>query len=170
MTSNERRLEIITIIKTLGHPIKGSELAKKLNVSRQVVVQDIALLRVSGYDIIATPQGYIMYQKNSEVECIYCKNHKSTQELYDELKIIVDMGGTIKDVVVDHPIYGQIRAELNISSTRDINDFMEKVKKDEFKQLSTLTEYDHAHTIEASKKEIIDEIKKELNAKDILSQ
>lgn len=170
MNLSERREKLLNIIEESNKPIKGNELAKLLNVSRQIIVQDIALIRASGQEIVATPQGYIIFNQSSKIEeKIKCKNHKNNEELFDELKIIVDMGGTIKDVIVNHPIYGEIKAELNISSLRDINEFMNKIEKDEFKQLSSLTECNHIHTIQVSKKEILDDILRKLREKDMIS-
>lgn len=170
MSSEERRKQLIDILESSREPIKGSELATKLEVSRQVIVQDIALIRAKGYEIIATPQGYIIYKKNSVTQYIKCKNHIDDQEIYDEFKIIVDMGGIIKDVIINHPTYGKLKANLNISTQRDILSFMEKVKNNEFKQLSTLSKHDHIHTIEAPSKEIIDDIIDELENRNILSK
>ena len=170
MNPSERKDKLLKLIEESTKPIKGNELAEKLNVSRQIIVQDIALIRATGKDVVATPQGYMIYNQNNKIEKkIKCKNHKNNEELFDELKSIIDMGGTVKDVIVNHPIYGEIKAELNISSLRDINDFMNKIKKDEFKQLSSLTKYNHTHTIEASKNEILDEIIEILGEKGIIS-
>lgn len=170
MNSEERRKILINRIAQSNSPLKGSLLANELNVSRQVVVQDIAILRERGYDILATSQGYIIYGKKSFITCIECNNHLNENEIYEELKIIVDRGATVKDVIVSHPIYGQIKAELNISSTRDILLFMDKIKNNEFKQLSSLSNQNHSHTIEASSQEIIDEIICELKMKKILPE
>ena len=52
MTGSDRRQEILKNIKESDRPVSGSKLAKDYDVSRQVIVQDIALLRASGYDII----------------------------------------------------------------------------------------------------------------------
>lgn len=170
MSSDERRKQIVQILETSTQPVKGSELAAKLEVSRQVIVQDIALIRAKGYEIIATPQGYIIYVKSNITEYIKCKNHINDEEIYDELKIIVDMGGTIKDVIIDHPIYGILKADLNISTQRDILSFMDKIKCDEFKQLSSLSKQDHTHTIEAPNREILNDIISELENRNILSK
>lgn len=170
MSSEERRKQLIDILESSTQPVKGSELAKKLEVSRQVIVQDIALIRAKGYEIIATPQGYIIYAKSSVIEYIKCKNHINDEEIYDELKTIVDMGGIIKDVIINHPTYGEIKANINVSTQRDILAFMEKVKNNEFKQLSSLSKQDHVHTIEAPSREIMNDIIKELEDKDILSK
>lgn len=170
MNAEDRRKKIVSILESSRQPIKGSELSKELKVSRQVIVQDVALIRAKGYEIIATPQGYILYDKSNVVEYIECKNHINEEEIYNEFKIIVDRGGIIKNVIIEHPAYGQIKAELNISSQKDILEFMEKVKNNEFKQLSLLSEQVHIHTIEAISKEIIDDIVEELKIKEIISK
>ncbi|MCC0697769.1 MULTISPECIES: transcription repressor NadR [unclassified Clostridioides] len=169
MNSNERRNKLIDILKESKHPVKGGVLAELLNVSRQVIVQDIALIRAKGFEIIATPQGYIIYNQPYFSRQIKCKNHRNPQEIYEELRIIVDLGGIVKDVIVNHPTYGQITAELNIYSKMDIDDFMIKVEKNEFKQLSVLTECSHIHTIEALKEKTIEDIIKKLDDSGILS-
>ncbi|HGM3509327.1 TPA: transcription repressor NadR [Clostridioides difficile] len=169
MNSDERRSRLIDILKESKCPIKGGSLAEMLNVSRQVIVQDIALIRAKGFEIIATPQGYIIYNQPYFTKKIKCKNHKNSKEIYEELKIIVDLGGIVKDVIVNHPTYGQITAELNIYSKMDIDNFMKKVETNEFKQLSVLTECSHIHTIEAIKEDTIEAIIKKLDDKGILS-
>ena len=59
MIGKERRYEILNLIKSMKEPISGTELAKKFDVSRQVIVQDIALLRAENYDIFSTTRGYL---------------------------------------------------------------------------------------------------------------
>lgn len=168
MNSNERREKLLHILKTSNKPVKGEALAKELNVSRQIVVKDIALLRASGIDILATSTGYIIYSFEKREFEIKSKNHETTEELLEELQIIVDLGGKIKDVIVDHPTYGTIKADLNVSSNRDIKKFMDKTNRDGFKQLSSLSQQYHIHTIEVPDDETLEEIKKELKEKNIL--
>ena len=61
-----------------------------------------------------------------------------------------------------------MKAELNVSTNRDLKKFMEKATTNEFKQLSVLSPDYHIHTIEVSNKDIFEEIKKELRDKNIL--
>ena len=68
MDGNERREKLIQIIRAAAKPISGGELAQKLGVSRQVIVQDIALLRAADMDIISTTKGYMLYQ-SKETTC-----------------------------------------------------------------------------------------------------
>ena len=79
---------LLNIFKS-ANPIKGDELANTLNVSRQVIVQDIALIRATS--IIATPQGYIIYNSKTAIKTIECKNHSNRDEFYN-LRTIVDLG------------------------------------------------------------------------------
>lgn len=168
MISEERREKLLQILKTANKPLKGGELAKELNVTRQVVVKDIALLRASGIDILATSTGYIIYSPEKLEFQIKCKNHHSNDHLLEELQTIIDLGGKVKDVIVEHPTYGSIRANLNINSNRDIKNFMDKTNRNNFKQLSSLSQEYHVHTIEVPDTLAFEEIKKELKEKNIL--
>ena len=108
MNSSERKDKLLKLIEESTKPIKGNELAEKLNVSRQIIVQDIALIRATGKDIVATPQGYMIYNQNNKIEKkIKCKNHKNNEELFDELKSIIDKIKPDKVVVsrIDNEIF-----------------------------------------------------------------
>ena len=168
MSSNERREKLFQILKKSDKPVKGSELSAELQVSRQVVVKDIALLRASGLEIIATSNGYIVLDSVKNEFKIKCKNHNSDDELYDELQTIIDLGGKVKDVIVEHPTYGVLKADLNVATNRDLRNFMQKAATNEFKQLSVLSPDYHIHTIEVDNDEIFEEIQKELKLKNIL--
>ena len=168
MSSNERREKLLQILKKSDKPVKGSELSAELQVSRQVVVKDIALLRASGLEIIATSNGYIVLDSVKNEFKIKCKNHNSDDELYDELQTIIDLGGKVKDVIVEHPTYGVLKADLNVATNRDLRNFMQKAATNEFKQLSVLSPDYHIHTLEVDNDEIFEEIQKELKLKNIL--
>ena len=168
MSSNERREKLLQILKKSDKPVKGSELSAELQVSRQVVVKDIALLRASGLEIIATSNGYIVLDSVKNEFKIKCKNHNSDDELYDELQTIIDLGGKVKDVIVEHPTYGVLKADLNVATNRDLRNFMQKAATNEFKQLSVLSPDYHIHTIEVDNDEIFEEIQEELKLKNIL--
>lgn len=170
MNSDERRLEIINILNKLDEPISGTELAKKLGVSRQVIVQDIAILRASGEEIIATPQGYIVLKDvdgNRIIKTIVCK-HSTYDEIEDELKTIVDMGGKILDVIVEHPVYGEIKGSLMISSRLDVEKFIKNLKNTNAEPLSSLTDGIHIHSIEIEDEETFKKIIEKLEEKSYL--
>lgn len=158
MKGKERRDTILAILKNSNGPVKGGELSSGLKVSRQVIVQDIALLRAEGNDIVATPQGYVMLGGlGTSVKKIIAVRHDENQ-LEDELKTVVALGGRVIDVTIEHKIYGEITGKLMIKSFFDVEEFMSKVKNNDSKPLSYLTGGIHLHTIEADNSEIMDRI------------
>ena len=170
MDANERREEILKTLRDSHEPVKGTDLSEKLGVSRQVIVQDIAILRAKGENILATPQGYLIpktYGKSKLIKTIACI-HKNNEDLEDELKIIVDLGGKIVDVIVEHPLYGEIKSQLQIDSRHDLKLFMDSLNKTKAEPLSSLTSGVHLHTIEVENEEIFEKIKNTLLEKNYL--
>jgi transcriptional regulator of NAD metabolism len=168
MDGNERREKLLQIIKTSKKPISGSELANMLGVSRQVIVQDIALLRASNINIISTTKGYLLYQTNDKkVQRVVHVKH-STENIEDELCTIVDNGGKVLDVHVIHEIYGQIMTELIIRNRSDVYDFVKQVQEKKIVPLKELTAGTHHHTIEADSEETLDKIEDALRRKNYL--
>lgn len=170
MDSWERRKEILKLLRKKDKPIKGMDLANKFGVSRQVIVQDIAILRAKGESILATPQGYIIpvvEEENKIIETIVCK-HTKYEEIEDELTTIVDLGGRVLDVVVEHPLYGEIKSPLMIDSRLDVAQFMKNLKKTKAEPLSTLTDGVHIHSVEVEDKKTLERIKEALNEKNYL--
>lgn len=159
MEGKARRAEIEKYIENAKEPIKGNELSKKYGVSRQVIVQDIALIRARGKEIIATPQGYILPEKQSKgLEKTIVTRHKEEQDLRKELTLMVDLGVRIIDVIVEHPVYGEIRGNLNIQSRLDIENFITKLEKEEAKPLAELTDGVHMHTIEVPSEAVYEKL------------
>jgi transcriptional regulator of NAD metabolism len=168
MTTNDRRHEIEIIIRESKNPVSGSELAKKLGVSRQVIVQDIAILRALNPEIMSTNKGYVFSKKAVPTQ-IY-KVHHSDEELGEELNTIVDGGGKILNVFVVHEVYGEIVAPLNISSRRDVERFLEEMKKGQISPLKRLTSDYHYHTVEAGDQETLQYIENKLKKKGYLAE
>lgn len=168
MSAEKRREEILNLLSTKEQPMTGSKLAERFDVSRQAIVQDIALLRAKGEEILATSQGYVIPQQNSKmaVKTIACKHNGD--EIRDELETVIKYGGRIKDVIIEHPIYGELKGFLMVQSTEDLNTFMEKYNQDSVKPLLTLTEGVHLHTIEALNGEVLDLIEEKLEKKGYL--
>ena len=119
----DRKEKIIEEIKKSNKPISASTLAKKLGVSRQIIVGDVALIRASGTNIIATPRGYILDSKQQNQTYTIAVN-LSQEQMADELYTIVDLGGCAIDVIVDHPVYGQLTGKLHLSSRYDVDKFI----------------------------------------------
>lgn len=160
MTGSERRAGIIRQIQKSSKPVSGSALAKSCNVSRQVIVQDIALIRAKGYDIISTNRGYILNIPQS-VSRVFKVQH-TDEELTDELFAIVDLGGCVENVMVNHKVYGHIEANLNISSRRKVYEFMNDIKSGKSSPLKNITSNYHYHTVSADSEETLDLIENEL--------
>lgn len=156
-----RRNHILDILKNANEPVSGSALAKQTGVSRQVIVQDITLLRTA-YPILATAKGYLLYPA-TEKKCrkIFCVKH-SKEETKDELNIIVDHGGKVLDVMVEHDVYGEIRADLMLSCRKEVDEFCNRLAMSKSGPLNILGSGIHYHTVEAASEEILDEIGKKL--------
>lgn len=154
----DRRKLIIQWLKESSKPITGNELAKRTNVSRQVIVQDVSLLKASQEPIIATNRGY-MYVKEKQSKDYYrqvivCRHRP--EDTKKELNMIVDCGVTVRDVVVEHPFYGDLTGSLMISSRYDVEQFLDKISKTDASLLSELTDGIHLHTLEADSVEKIE--------------
>ena len=160
MDGKQRRQEILNLMKKDNGPVSGEKLAKALGVSRQVIVQDIALLRAADYDIMATNRGYL-YTSMSEVSRIFHVNHKN-EEIAEEMNIMVDFGATVVDVFVEHEPYGELRAPLDVHTRREVMKFVESINSGNSSPLMTITYGDHYHTVKADSEKTLDEIEAEL--------
>lgn len=167
MEGKERRELILGILTNMEEAITGTALAKQFNVSRQVIVQDIALLRAQGSKILSTSEGYRKYYNKNTVKRAYLVKH-SKDDIEDELNTFVDLEGNILNVVVLHPVYGEISADLMIGSRRAVKKFMDKMEENKFIPLMHLTGGEHVHVVEAESEEILDEIAHELDIKGYL--
>lgn len=171
MTTDERREYLIKILSDSEKPVKGTDLAKELDVSRQAIVQDIAILRARGVDILATPIGYMIakYESGKIFKTLVTK-HFEIENAEEELMIMVDNGAKVIDVVVNHPIYGDMRGVLNLSCRLDVDNFIKSVKDGKVEFLSSLTDGVHIHTIEVENEESFIRIKNKLKEKGYLAE
>jgi len=168
MNSKERREYIKNLLIENSITYKGQFLAEQLGVTRQVIVKDIAIIRAEGVNIIATPEGYLIPNEESNyVRRVIAVSH-SRNNIYNELECIVRFGGIVEDVTVEHSLYGEIRAMLMIKTIMDIEEFTKKFKDSSAEPLSSLTKGIHLHTIRADNEEIIEGIIKELKDKNYL--
>lgn len=152
----ERKNEILEILKKAKVPIKGKELAEKFGVSRQIIVSDISQLREEGYRIVSTRDGYIL-DTGGKVRRIIAVKH-SSEEIYDELKTIVENGGKVIDVIVEHPLYGEITGRIDVSTIDDVEKFMTLLKVSNTKPLLEISGGIHLHTIEAPDEKTMEKI------------
>ena len=168
MEGEERRKKIIKLLGASEGPVSGSELAKIMGVSRQVIVQDIALLRANGMNIFSTNRGYLI-QKDSVMSRVFKVFH-SDDDVERELTTIVDLGGMIEDVFVYHKVYGVLRADMNIKSRMDIRRYMQEIATGKSSLLKNVTSGFHYHTIRADSEEILDMIQEELGRQGFLAK
>ncbi|MEQ8154168.1 MAG: transcription repressor NadR [Clostridiaceae bacterium] len=161
MDSRERRKKLENCIVNSCKPLKGSELANMFGVTRQVIVKDIAIIRAAGSNIIATPDGYVTNKENFRYKKVLALSH-SRDEMVRELELVIKYGGIIEDVIIEHPIYGELKGNLMIRNLNDLNNFLDKYKQYNAKPLSTLTGGIHLHTISTEKKEDMEMIMKDL--------
>lgn len=160
MKSEQRRKEIAALLGGSRSAIPGRELAEQFGVSRQIIVQDIAILKSLGYEILSTHLGYVM-QKTPLAERVFKVWH-TKEQTEDELSRIVRLGGTVVNVFVWHKVYGRIEAALNIYSPRHIEQFLEGVRSGKSTELMSITGGYHYHTVRADSEEILDRIEREL--------
>ena len=168
MHGSERREQIIRQIQESKAPVSGTKLASLYSVSRQVIVQDIALLRANGMNIFSTNRGYLI-QKDSVMSRVFKVFH-SDDDVERELTTIVDLGGMIEDVFVYHKVYGVLRADMNIKSRMDIRRYMQEIATGKSSLLKNVTSGFHYHTIRADSEEILDMIQEELGRQGFLAK
>ena len=146
MKAKERRERILDIVKNSDVPVPANKLASEFDVSRQ---------------IIATNRGYI-YKNESK-----CQREFKVKHGYDrteeELTIIVDYGGVVKNVSISHTVYNRVTAKMNIASRYDVAKFMKKLENSQSSLLGNATNGYHYHLIEAPSEEILDNIEQKLD-------
>lgn len=146
MEAASRRQAILDRLRTADRPVSASALAAGLNVSRQIIVGDIALLRAGGAEISATPRGYVLPRATDGITRTIACRHTLAQT-GQELDILVDNGCTVLDVIVEHPVYGQLTGQLQISSRYDVEQFLARIRNSDAAPLSMLTGGLHLHTL-----------------------
>ncbi len=162
MEAVERRRAIAQRLAQADGPVSAAALAKAFSVSRQIIVGDVALLRAGGMEIFATPRGYILPGEPAAltrtVACVH-----SGGEMARELEIMVDQGCQVVDVVVEHPVYGQLTGQLHLSSRYEVQEFIRSVSENQAKLLSDLTGGIHLHTLRCPSEEAYQRVLEELD-------
>ncbi|MEE3362536.1 MAG: transcription repressor NadR [Anaerovoracaceae bacterium] len=167
MKPEERRNEILMRLKKADGPTSASSLARELDVSRQIIVGDVAILRAEGEQIMATPRGYVL---GGDITGDYgyvgtVAVQHGPERTVEELYTIVDCGGTAIDVTIDHPVYGQLSGPLALSSRLDVDRFAKKVQGNPSFLLSDLTDGIHTHRIGCRDEKTFREIRSQLEEK-----
>lgn len=161
LSGEERRNLLLEKIRNAQTYVTGTELAQVCGVTRQVIVKDIALLRAAKHPIVATPQGYLFQKTNNETSNETFTRVIAVQHGYEqtelELNTMVDYGLFVRDVIVEHPVYGEMIGGLRLKTRRDVKRFVETIEKTNAYLLSSLTDGVHLHTVEADSLEAIEE-------------
>ncbi|WP_245827581.1 transcription repressor NadR [Paenisporosarcina indica] len=171
LLGEERRQQLLEMLKTATEAIKGTDLAKTVGVSRQVIVGDITLLKARKEPILATSQGYL-YMGNigseNEVErqipCIH-----TPEDAREELYTLVDAGVVVKNVTVEHPVYGELTASIMVANRHEVNLFLTRVEETSASYLSELTGGIHLHLISASSSDYLDAAVEAMRVKGFLA-
>lgn len=162
MDAVQRRAALSDYLSQAAGPVSASVLAARFSVSRQIIVGDIALLRAGGLDIAATPRGYLLPRPTPgltrQLACVH-----RPEDMGRELELMVDNGCTVLDVIVEHPIYGQLTGQLQISNRYDVGQFVQRCRRQEAAPLSQLTEGIHLHTVACPSQEAYGRVKESLS-------
>ncbi len=167
--SEERRRQLLELISSSSKPVSGTELGQRLGATRQTVAQDIALLRARGEPIVGTSRGYLLASSlapNSHRALLAVRHGPEKTE--EELSLLLDLGLRIVDVVVDHPVYGEIRGMLMLDSREDLREWLAGIREKRAHLLSELTEGIHLHTVEAPRADLLDRARAALRQKGFL--
>ena len=164
----ERREQILQILKNSKEPVAGTELANQLDVSRQVIVQDMALIRANGVEVFSTNRGYLIHMPK-QVSRVFKVIH-TNEQVEEELNLIVDLGARVEDVFVYHKVYNVVKVKMDIKSLRDVSKYMEGITSGKSTNLMNLTSNYHYHTVVADDEQTLDLIQEELKRKGFLAQ
>ena len=160
MTAEERRTAILKILAQSSQPVSASTLAGRFGVSRQLIVGDVALLRAGGASIIAAARGYLLRREREGLLRQTACRHRA-QDMERELNIMVDNGCTVLDVIVEHPVYGQLTGALQLSSRYDVQQFIRR--SNAAQPLSLLSEGVHLHTLSCPGEDAFARVTEELD-------
>ena len=166
MKANQRRSEILSYLGNSGQPVSAGALSAKFGVSRQVIVQDVAILRAEGSEVISTSRGYMLDADNRIERVVKCRH--SLDELVDEGAVIISLGGRVESIFVNHRIYGKISAALNLVTMTDVEELHRSLLSGASKPLMSVTDGYHYHTISADSDKALDEIENALRQKGYL--
>ena len=165
MDAAERREAILRLLSRTEGAVSATALARQLGVSRQIIVGDVALLRAGGAEISATPRGYLIRRAETGLPATVACRHEA-DEMAAELNAIVDNGCTVVDVIVEHPVYGQLTGPLHLSSRYDVEQFIRRSQG--VSPLSLLTEGIHLHTLRCPDEAALERVREALRRLGIL--
>ncbi|MDE6442081.1 MAG: transcription repressor NadR [Clostridia bacterium] len=166
MRGEKRRQEILSLLGNTDNPIPANVLKERFEVSRQVIVQDIAILRANGYDITSTNRGYVLSGKTQATRVFKCRH--TFEELVDEGALIIELGGRIEDIYVNHRVYGKISARLGLYNRRHVEELYRSLVSGASKPLMVVTDGYHYHNVTADSEKTLDLIEQSLRERGFL--
>ena len=166
MKAEKRREEILSFIGNAENPIPASVLAERFAVSRQVIVQDIAIIRANGYDVTATNRGYVLNSKIQATRVFKCRH--SFEEIVDEGALIIEAGGKVEDVFVNHRVYGRISSRLDLINRTHVEELYRSLVSGASKPIMSVTDGYHYHTVSAEDEATLDGIERALRERGFL--
>ena len=172
MTTAQRREAILRELQLHTEAITAGALAREFGVSRQVIVQDVAMLRAGGTAVLATPSGYLLPRADAgnSAQRIFCCRHSGLTQMQKELELIVDAGASVQDVTVSHPVYGEIKAMLMLSTREAVAHFLQALKTNGAGPLSSITGGVHLHLVQAKDETVLDRVAQALRAEGLLAE
>ena len=169
MNTSQRRTEILKLLQQEEKPVAARAMASQFGVSRQVIVQDMAVIRASTPGILSTTRGYVL-QQDKDIACTReFKVRHGQEQAAEELNLIVDCGGRVKNISISHRVYGRITAEMDIRSRQDVQEFLQALAGGASTVLSTATDGYHYHLVEAATPDRLDLIGQALQDADFLA-
>ena len=156
MNTAQRRTEILKLLHQAEKPVAARALAAQFGVSRQVIVQDMAVIRASTPGILSTTKGYVLQQDKDSACTREFKVRHGQEQAAEELNLIVDCGGRVKNISISHRVYGRVSAEMDIRSRQDVNEFVQAINSSHSTVLSSATSGYHYHLVEAASQERLD--------------
>lgn len=166
MNGELRREHILAALALANEPVAAGQLARELAVSRQVIVGDVALLRARGANILATPRGYTLREGAGLLRMVACRH--TGEEMLRELYCMVDNGARVENVIVEHPLYGQLEGQLQIASRFDADAFAARMRESAGAPLSSITGGVHLHALLVQNEETFTRVKEALKREGFL--
>ena len=169
MNTAQRRTEILKLLQQEEKPVAARAMASQFGVSRQVIVQDMAVIRASTPGILSTTRGYVL-QQDKDIACTReFKVRHGQEKAAEELNLIVDCGGRVCNISISHRVYGRVSAEMDIRSRQDVTEFIAALNDSQSTVLSTATSGYHYHLVEAASEERLDLIGEQLKVAGFLA-
>ena len=155
--TKQRKEKLLELLKQSSVAINGQALAEHFHVTRQIIVQEIALLRADGAPILSTNRGDL-YKGADDIPTFHrlFKIKHGVEDMEAELLAIVDNGGRVQNILIEHPVYGEIQTYLKLTCRRDVQHFLQQVASCAFRPLSELTDGVHYHLIQADSQQDLD--------------